>query len=149
MEDSVAPQLKSELKNFKSFGVEIVSIVVEKILTQNESIIGTGKVRGYDDLKRNISQFFRKIRQLTCLSMEFIFQKSEPIILKAFQSSNLNQISNIYFFFSDFCDTMVLQKNILYEIQDHSACMELGKLLYYCIQWIGSYHSYGQSVEII
>lgn len=72
VEESISPQLKHEQTMFKNFGVEIISTLVERIFSQDDSIVGVGKVRSYEDLKKSLSEFLRSVRQLTCLSMEQI-----------------------------------------------------------------------------
>lgn len=143
VEESISPQLKHEQTMFKNFGVEIISTLVERIFSQDDSIVGVAKVRSYEDLKKSLSEFLRSVRQLTCLSMEQIFVKIEPLIINSFQKNNVNSISNIYFFFAEFCDYKVFEKNMVYEMQPVNACSQLGKILYYCLQWIDRYHSYG------
>jgi hypothetical protein len=80
-------------------------------------MLGFGKVRSYDDLKKNLTQFMKRIRHLCCLNLMEIFKKIEPSVLKIFHSNNPNAISNIYLFFAEFCDCIVLQRSIMYEAQ--------------------------------
>lgn len=99
----------------------MISVILEKFFTQNHSILGAGKVRSYEDLKKNLTQFMKRIRHLSCLNLFETLKKIEPFILKIFHGDNPNQISNVYLFLSEFCDCIVLQKSIMYEAQDVGA----------------------------
>ena len=72
VEESVSPQLKAELTKFKDFGSEIVSIFLKNFFERSDSsgLIGSSnKLRSYDDLKKNSSIFFKRIRNLISVNL--------------------------------------------------------------------------------
>jgi hypothetical protein len=91
----------------------------------------------------------KRIRQICCINLEFIFLKLEPIFTSILHGDNINSISNIYLFLSEFCDQSIFQLNIMYETIEQKNQVYLGKLICQCLKWVNAYRSYNQSIENI
>ncbi len=89
VEESVSPKFREEVNLFKGFANDIVTLLLEKIFGQKYSLIGQNDVRNYDDLKKNLSAFLKRIRQLCCVNHELTFMTMDKQMMKVLTGDNV------------------------------------------------------------
>lgn len=67
-------------------------------------IAQSNKMRNYEDLKKNSSSFFKRIRNLCSVNLKTALAYLEGTFLRILKSNDINSIANVYFLLAEFCD---------------------------------------------